>query len=51
MEHNLISKTICKDADLASHNNIHNATNRYTPEKDKQRQQHHNHHQDEILTG
>jgi hypothetical protein len=45
MEKNLISKTIYKDADLASHNNIHNANNRYTQKKDKQQHQQHNHQQ------
>jgi hypothetical protein len=39
MEKNLISKT---HADLASHNNIHNANNRYTQKKDKQQRQQHN---------
>jgi hypothetical protein len=42
MEKNPVSKTIYKDADLASYNNIHN---HYTQQKDKQQQQHHNHQQ------
>jgi hypothetical protein len=44
MKKNTISKTIYKDSDPAGHNNIYNANNRYTQEKDKQ-QQYHNHHQ------
>jgi hypothetical protein len=49
MKKNLISETIYKDHDHASHNNnIHNANNHYTQGNDKQ--QHHNHHQSSNQT-
>ena len=45
MKKNLISETIYKEPDHASHNNnnIHNANNHYTQGNDKQ--QHHTHYQ------
>ena len=44
MKKNLISETIYKDPDHASHNNnVHNTNNHYMQGNDKQ--QHHNHHQ------